>query len=94
MIGTSGSGKTVAGGSTSSSIAQALEDARKMVCNIGKVRGGRPRRDRPAQGLRRHAEYELAQPLTADPSAVEAALNELSASGGGGPEAYSLAARR
>ncbi len=81
-------------GSMGSSIRQAQEDARKLIADVRKFAPGarfsivqfRDRGDTP--------EYQLVQPLTSDPALVEAALNKLSASGGGDtPEAYNLVFR-
>jgi Mg-chelatase subunit ChlD len=81
-------------GSMGSSIAQAQEDARKLVRNVKKfapdvafsVVQFRDKGDTP--------EYQVEQVMTADAAKVEAALNRLSANGGGDyPEAYALTFR-
>lgn len=81
-------------GSMGSSIAQAQEDARKLVRDVKKfapdvafsVVQFRDKGDVP--------EYNVEQVMTANAAAVEAALNRLAASGGGDyPEAYGLAFR-
>jgi len=81
-------------GSMGSSIAQAQEDARRLVRNVKTFAPNvnfaivqfRDKGDVP--------DYKIEQPMTADPAAVETALNRLSAGGGGdNPEAFTLVFR-
>ncbi len=81
-------------GSMGSSIRQAQDDARRLVSGVRTFAPGsrfaivqfRDKGDTP--------EYEVVQPMTADATLIEAALDKLSAGGGGDtPEAYNLVFR-